>query len=402
MIGLLIYALVVFGTLLALCTLPGTLELLFLTIGGVLPAVRRRPLQVAESAVPIRTAIVVPAHDEEISIAACVKSLLECDSSQASFSVYVVADNCTDQTVLRAQVAGAQTLFRNDAFRRGKGYALDFAFRALMDEGFDLFIVVDADTSVTSNLVREFSTAIASGADALQCRYKVRNAGDSVRTRWMNIALMAFNVLRPRGRNRFGLSAGVLGNGFALTRATLEKVPYDAVSVVEDLEYHLRLVRAGLKVQFVDTVTVFGEMPSTGSAVVTQRSRWEGGRFRMMAHFAPALFGEVLRGRTRCLEPLLELLLLPLAFQVALLTIALATPVEAVRIYAACSLGVVLLHLLAAIAVGGGGWRDLLALASAPFYVIWKLKVVPQLLGSARKGAAWIRTGRADSKGGVR
>jgi cellulose synthase/poly-beta-1,6-N-acetylglucosamine synthase-like glycosyltransferase len=402
MISILIYALAIFGTFLALCTLPGTLELLFLTIGGVLPAARRRLPQTAESAVPIRIAIVVPAHDEELSIAACVKSLLQCASSQAPFSVYVVADNCTDQTARRAEEAGAKTLIRNDTVRRGKGYALDFAFRALMDDDFNLFIVVDADTSVTPNLVREFTTACAGGADALQCRYKVRNSGDSVRTRWMNIALMAFNVLRPRGRNRFGLSAGVLGNGFALTRATLEKVPYDAVSVVEDLEYHLRLVRAGLKVRFVDTVTVFGEMPTTGNAVVTQRSRWEGGRFHMMARFTPALFGEVLRGRTCCLEPLLELLLLPLAFHVALLTLALATPVEAVRVYASCSLGVVLLHLLAAIAIGGGGWRDLLALASAPFYVIWKLKIVPQLLGNARKGAAWIRTGRADSKGGVR
>jgi cellulose synthase/poly-beta-1,6-N-acetylglucosamine synthase-like glycosyltransferase len=163
MISILIYALAIFGTFLALCTLPGTLELLFLTIGGVLPAARRRLPQTAESAVPIRIAIVVPAHDEELSIAACVKSLLQCASSQAPFSVYVVADNCTDQTARRAEEAGAKTLIRNDTVRRGKGYALDFAFRALMDDDFNLFIVVDADTSVTPNLVREFTTACAGG-----------------------------------------------------------------------------------------------------------------------------------------------------------------------------------------------------------------------------------------------
>ena len=68
----------------------------------------------------------------------------------------------------------------------------------------------------------------------------------------MNIALLAFNVMRPRGRDRLALSCGILGNGFALRRETIEAVPYEAGSVVEDLEYHLRLVRAGKKVQFAD------------------------------------------------------------------------------------------------------------------------------------------------------
>lgn len=387
------------GSLVALSTLPGTVELLFLTIGGLLPA-RRQRRSPTESQAQERIAIVVPAHNEEASIEQCVKSLSACDAARNPFSVFVVADNCTDQTAVQAQRAGATVLVRNDTEHRGKGYALDFAFSTLLP-AFDLFIVIDADTTVTTNLVRDFATACAQGAGALQCRYKVRNANDSVRTRWMNIALMAFNVMRPRGRTRLGVSAGVLGNGFALTRATLETVPYDAVSVVEDLEYHLRLVGAGIKVQFVDSVTVYGEMPITGKGVLTQRSRWEGGRLRMLAQFAPTLVRQVLAGRMRFLEPLLELLLLPLAFHVTMLMFVLAVPIAALRVYATCSLGLVLLHLLSAIAIGGGEWRDVRALFSAPFYVLWKLKVIPELIGNARKGTAWVRTPRAVSKGGV-
>jgi cellulose synthase/poly-beta-1,6-N-acetylglucosamine synthase-like glycosyltransferase len=266
---------------------------------------------------------------------------------------------------------------------------------------FDLFIVVDADTTVSPNLVRAFADACVQGAEAIQGRYKVRNTGDSVRTRWMNVALMAFNVLRPRGRWRMGVSAGILGNGFALTKGTLQRVPYEATSVVEDLEYHLRLVRSEIKVHFVDSVTVYGEMPVTGQGVITQRSRWEGGRFLMIAKSAPALLGELLRGRLRSLEPLLELLLLPLAFHVTLLMLALVTPLGSVRIYAGCSIAMVLFHLLAAIAMAGGGWPDVRALLSAPFYVLWKLKVIPHLLGNARKSTAWVRTARTASKGGI-
>ena len=57
---------------------------------------------------------------------------------------------------------------------------------------------------------------LRSGADAVQCRYLVRNAGASVRTRLMSIALRAFNVLRARGRDGLGLSCGIYGNGFGL------------------------------------------------------------------------------------------------------------------------------------------------------------------------------------------
>jgi cellulose synthase/poly-beta-1,6-N-acetylglucosamine synthase-like glycosyltransferase len=374
--------------------------LLLLTLGGVLPSKKSEPT--AETHRDLRVAFVVPAHDEEATIADCVKSLLRCDSATGDAAVFVVADNCTDRTARVATEAGANVLIRDDSTRRGKGYALDFAFRNLSARGFDLYIIVDADSSVTPNLVRDFVHAFEGGSNAVQCRYKVRNASDSLRTRWMNIALMAFNVLRPRGRDRFGMSVGVLGNGFALSQTTLDKVPYDAVSVVEDLEYHIRLVRAGLSVRFVDTATVYGEMPLSGKGVSTQRARWEGGRFRMIRENAPKLAREVCRGQFRLSEPLLELLLLPLGFHVLMLLFALATPISAVRYYAAGALVIVGVHMLAAIGIGGGGWRDVSALLLAPFYLIWKIRIIPQLIRNAGRGTAWVRTERRSQEGGLK
>ena len=125
----------------------------------------------------------------------------------------------------------------------------------------------------------------------------VRNADESTRTRLMNVALMAFNVLRPRGRSRFGMSAGILGNGFGLSRACLERVPYTARSVVEDLEHHLELVKDGMRVEFVDDTWVKADFPVGERGADTQRARWEGGRFRMVREHAPRLLGEIVRGR---------------------------------------------------------------------------------------------------------
>ncbi|HAS52344.1 MAG TPA: glycosyl transferase family 2 [Gammaproteobacteria bacterium] len=394
----------VLGLLLALASVPGTIELLMLTVGGVLLPMLRKvdvPPALPDSEANLRLAVVVPAHNEAEGIAACIQSLQACagfhprsEAGETSVAIVVVADNCEDATAERAEQAGARVLVRRNLEKRGKGYALDFAFQQLLVEPFDAFMVVDADTRVEPNLLIEAQRQFQAGADAMQCRYCVDNSGDSIRTRLMNIALWAFNVLRPRGREYWGLSVGLLGNGFGLSRATLAAVPWDAASVAEDLEYHIRLVQNGRRVRFLDQTTVWSAMPSGGQAAKGQRARWEGGRFRMIREQTPVLLRGLFAGRWREAEPLLELWLLPLAFHVLLLIFALLPPFAPSRIYALSGLALVGLHVLAAIRVGGGSWRDLGAAAAAPFYILWKLTLFKALWRGARKDAAWVRTDR--------
>jgi cellulose synthase/poly-beta-1,6-N-acetylglucosamine synthase-like glycosyltransferase len=383
-------ALTLVGGVAAILTLPGSIELLMLTLAGVLRPRRRQMTRAGELAI----GIVVPAHNESANIARAVRSLWKAERDGIRLTVVVVADNCSDNTAEVAAQAGARVLIRFNDEERGKGYALDYAFRKLIQEAFDAFIVVDADSEVSANFLTAIGDAFRAGADAAQCRYVVRNSGDSVRTRLMNVALFGFNVLRPRGRDRLGLSAGIYGNGFALSADTLRAVPYTAASVVEDLEYHLALVRAGLRVQFVDSAAVYGDMPAAGAGVKTQRARWEGGRFRMMAEKIPALTGEILRGRVTLAEPALDLLLLPLAFHVSLLLLALPAPAP-LREMALAGLCAVVLHLFAAILLGGGTMKDVAVLAAAPLYIVWKILLLPKLIATSRSGAAWVRTERA-------
>lgn len=378
------------AVVLLLLALPGTIELLLVTVGGLLPA--RAPRAGARFAG--RLAVVVPAHDEAEGIAACVASLRNAAVTLPGAEIVVVADNCSDDTAARAHAAGARVLERVDPDRRGKGYALSFAFDVLLAEGVAALVVVDADSLVTPDTLVELSAWLADGADAAQARYGVANPEAGLRPRLMGVALMAFNVLRPRGRARWGLSAGILGNGFALTAATLRAVPYDAHSVVEDLEYHLRLVRSGRRVAFADRATVLASMPTGGRGVRTQRARWEGGRLRMVREAGPGLVAAVATGSWRLFEPLLELLLLPLASHVLVLALALALPWEPGRVCALAGLIVVAVHVLAGIAVGGGGWRDLAALAAAPFYVAWKLALMPAIARASRRDTDWVRTER--------
>lgn len=382
------------GIALILLTLPGSFELLWLTFGGLLPT---RSLPSVNKKLQ-HIAIIIPAHNEASDIARCVHSLQRCTPPLTPYSIYVIADNCTDDTAQQAQLAGASVLIRQDENKRGKGYALDYAFTHLFAQNIDAVLIIDADTVVETNFICACEQVFLAGAEALQCRYVVNNPYASFRTRVMHIALLAFNVLRLRGRERWGLSVGISGNGFGVRKQTIQTVPYCASSVVEDLEYHLSLVRAGIRVWFVDNTTVKADMPTLSSSSATQRARWEGGRLRMMRENIPRLTVALFKGQWRTFEPLLDLLLLPLAIHVLLLILLLIIPFSWTQLYAFVGLSIVALHVVAAIIVGGGQWRDIATLTIVPFYIIWKLTQIPKLIKAARKSAQWIRTDREPPK----
>src|SRR5439155_20947412 len=114
----------------------------------------------------------------------------------------------------------------------------------------DAVVVVDADTSVSENLLLAFASRLETGAAACQSDNVVRNPDASWRTRLLAVALVLFNSVRSLGRERLGLSTGLRGNGMCLSARLLREAPHDAVSVVEDLEYGIRIGLAGHRVRF--------------------------------------------------------------------------------------------------------------------------------------------------------
>ncbi len=372
-------------------TFPLVFELFVLSLAARLPG---RAKARAEWPVlrPPKLWAIIPAHNEEFLIAACVRSLLA--SSEPSCGVLVVAHNCTDDTFTRATQAGAEAATLRDTGAGGKGAALQFGFSEAFARGAEAVLIVDADSTVSPNLIAALQARLEAGAAAVQCRYLVAEPNASPRTRLMALAFLGMNLLRPRGRSRLGFSCGLFGNGFALQRSTLERVPYLAHSVVEDLEYHLLLLRAGVRVEFVDEAVVLGEMPHASAAAATQRARWEGGRQLMRRQWTLPLFRDVLRGRVRMLEPLLDLLSLPMASGVVLLVLASLLPVFWIRTYAAVGLLTMLLYVLVSASLAASPVTALRALVSAPGYLLWKLAMLPRTRLAARRNAAWVRTGR--------
>ena len=384
----------VLAVALFVATAPLVAELLLVTAAALLPsrAVEDRRDSGRDETNLFRLAVVVPAHNEETLIGRCVRSILA--SQRKDVEVLVVAHNCNDNTGLEAQRAGARALVLNETSQTGKGCALHHGFSTAMAEGFDAVLVIDADSVVSLNLIDAVRQRFIAGAQALQCRYQMLSEVSSRRTRLMDLAFMGFNVVRPRGRERLGLSVGLFGNGFGLRKEVLEKLPYEARSTTEDLEYHLMLVCAGIRAEFVDPASVVSEAPASTTGATTQRARWEGGRLRMMSQWSPRLLAMVVRGHLRLLEALLDLLGLPLAFEVGLLAVALCLPVEWLRIYSAGSFAVIALHVLVAAASGPDFVGAMKALLTAPFYILWKLWMFPRIWRASRADTPWVRTSR--------
>ena len=114
----------------------------------------------------------------------------------------------------------------------------------------------------------------------------------------------------------------------------------------------------------------------------------------MMRRWAPRLMGDVLRGRVRLIEPLLDLLAAPMATEVFLLLAAACLPVAALRLYALGALVVLSAHVIAAAACGPGFWGMMRVLGTAPAYCLWKLWVFPDVWRASRADSAWVRTAR--------
>ncbi len=382
------------GALLLAATLPLVLELALVTLANLLlPSGRSVSKEPGSALTPdSKLAIIVPAHNEDLLVGRSVTSLRA--SGGPMQRIFVVAHNCIDATADRAAAAGAEVLVYNDSAAVGKGFALRHGFQHALSEGCTAVMVVDADSIVSANTVAAVQRALVSGARVLQCRYEMESTTERSSTRLAALAFRGFNVVRPRGRERLGLSAGILGNGFAIVREVLEAIPYDAFSVVEDLEYHLHLVMAGERVRYIDEAVISADFPESRAGEAVQRSRWEGGRLLTARTWALPLMGQVLRGRLRLIEPLCDLTGLPLAFGVFALVVAACIPLHWLRLYAGVSLGIVFVHVLTAAWAGPDFLKTLQLLALAPLYVLRKLWMIPGVLRGSSAKAAWVRTER--------
>lgn len=243
-----------------------------------------------------RFAILIPAHNEEHLLPALLESLEKLDFPNDQFRVHIVADNCTDRTAAVALQKGAQVYVRTDHNHLGKGAALNWLINCLRAEHEldDAVVFLDADSIVSTNFLQVMSAHFERGECAIQAFYTVRDPDLSWAGSLRYAALAVLHFLRPLGRMYLGTSAGLKGNGMALSADLVQGDTWSS-SITEDIELHMSLLLSGQRVTFAPDAVVWGEMPDTLDNSVSQHLRWEHGKKQLARKYLPKLLAGALR-----------------------------------------------------------------------------------------------------------
>ncbi len=346
-----------------------------------------------------RLVVLVPAHEEESGLPQTLRALARCEYPAGAHRTIVIADNCTDRTAARGRQGGAEVWERFDR-RHGKGHALAWALAELEADGddFDAVVVLDADCSPSVNMLSAIDVRLRGGADAVQVSYVVANPGDSHSSALRFAAFALMNTVRYAGKQRLGLSCGLAGTGMALSSGLLAAEPWTATGLVEDGEYHLRMVEAGRRAEFAAEASVSSPMPTTRAATASQQERWEAGKLRLARDWSPRLLAAGLAARDPVrIHAALECLVPPQSLIAAGgLAAALGGPwLHSRRLTAlgSFSLGAQLAFVLGGLRLVGAPVAVYRALLAAPALIATKLALYLRLL-AGRGPTAWVRTAR--------
>jgi cellulose synthase/poly-beta-1,6-N-acetylglucosamine synthase-like glycosyltransferase len=257
-----------------------------------------------------RFAVIICAHNESNVVAHIVKNVRDQDYPPENLRVYVVADNCSDNTADVARAAGAIVLERRDEKNRTKGYALQWGMDRIIEAGpFDALCVFDADNLAPRDFLSTMDDYLASGHKAIQAYLDTKNPTDSLVTRCIALAYHVTNRFWMRARARLGLSTTLGGTGVCLDREVVLKYRWDPGSLADDLELTMKLIRDKILVSYCYHTRTYDEKPTSLRTSLRQRTRWMQGHNDVALRWIwPMLKATVTRPSIRCFDAVLHLL----------------------------------------------------------------------------------------------
>ena len=132
-----------------------------------------------------KMAVLVAAHNEHAVIGQLVENLQQLKYPKELYDIYVIADNCTDNTAQIAGDAGAIVCERFDDTKKSKGYALEWMFNKLfeleqnMEKKYDAVCIFDADNLVHPNFLMEMNHHLCKCSKIIQAYLDAKNPYDT-------------------------------------------------------------------------------------------------------------------------------------------------------------------------------------------------------------------------------
>lgn len=244
-------------------------------------------------------AVIVAAHNEEQVIGQLVDNLHQLDYPKDMYDIYVVADNCNDNTAKVAKRSGAIVCERTNPTERGKGFAMEWMFAKLftLDRKYDAVAVFDADNLVHPRFLLEMNNRLCKGDKLVQGYLDAKNPNDTWVSGTFAIAFWVTNHMWHLAKTNIGLSSVLGGTGMCISTDILKEFGWGATCLTEDMEFTMKVLSKGIRTTWAHDAIVYDEKPLTFMQSWNQRKRWAQGHFDIASRYIPTMLKEGIKQR---------------------------------------------------------------------------------------------------------
>ncbi len=253
-----------------------------------------------ETDVKKKYAIIISARNEERVIGNLLDSLNKQNYDKKLITIFVVADNCTDNTAKICRSKGAVCYERFDPSKARKGWALEFLFENIKRdygiESFDGYIVFDADNVVDANFVREMNKAMVKQAGGVVTGYRnTKNFSTNVISSAYGFHFGRSILTRHRPRQICHSATHLAGTGYCVS-SDLLKDGWHFHTLTEDTEFTMNCVSKGVEIGYCEAAEFYDEQPTNFFVAFRQRMRWTRGRLVVFFKY----FTRLVKGMFTC------------------------------------------------------------------------------------------------------
>lgn len=242
-------------------------------------------------------AVIISAHNEETVIGNTINSLKEMNYPSDKYEIFVVADNCSDDTARSARESGATVYERSNLKETGKGKALEWMFNILfhLDRKFDAVVILDADNLVSKDFLNQIDKKMSQGFEVVQGYRDMKNPWESWVTMSYSITYWLANRLCQLPRQYLGINCTLTGSGYAVRMETLKRTGWKIETLTEDVEFYFQLCLQDIKIGWAHEAVIYDEQPVTLFQSWKQRTRWMQGHFSCMFLYGSRIFKKFLQ-----------------------------------------------------------------------------------------------------------
>lgn len=222
--------------------------------------------------------ILIPCHNEQDVIEQNIISILNSDYDINKLHIYVIADNCSDNTVticneLKSTHNNVNIIEVNGG---SKPKAINNAIQYLKHNSLwidDNIVIIDSDNKVSKGMFSAFNHYHQFDG-ILQCRINSDNH-DAFVSKGFKSAFENMRYSFQLSRNCIGLSGSLCGTGFSVNREIFDDVGFESCnSLTEDLEFSMLCVLNGHKIKYIDEQYVLNQNLDELKPSIKQRIRW--------------------------------------------------------------------------------------------------------------------------------